>query len=120
MLISSIVVFAQCFDFVVFKDDADESSSSTVFAATDDVKSIVFEIFSSLDENEANENRYSCSESFSITRLNDFFASRLIIESVDTSFHDSFSLFDSMFTIFVKSLCDMSSVSLVRKDSLMS
>ena len=120
MLISSIVVFFQCFDFVVFKGDADESNSSTVSATTDDVKSVVFEVFSSLDENEANEDKYSCSKSFSITRLNDFFASRLIIESVDASSHDSFSLFDSMFTIFVKSLCDMSSVSLIKKSSLMS
>ena len=119
MLISSIVVFFQCFDFVVFKDDTDESNFSIVFAATDDVESIVFEVFSSLDEDETNENKYSCSESFSIIRLNDFFASRLIIEFVNANFHDSFSLFDSMFIIFVKSFCDMLSVSLVRKNSLM-
>ena len=85
MLISSIVVFAQCFDFFSFNDDADENSFFTVFATADDEEfslaifvatndekyeeSDVFDVFSSLDEDEADENKYSDSESFSIVCL---------------------------------------------------
>jgi hypothetical protein len=42
----------------------------------------------------------------------------LIIECVNANSHDFFSLFDSMFIILVKSLCDMSNVSLIKKNSL--
>ena len=81
MLISSIVVFAQCFDFFFFNDDANENSFSTVFATTDDEefsvttndekyeKSNVFDVFSFFDENETNENKYFDSKSFSIVCL---------------------------------------------------
>ena len=88
------------------------------FVTTNDKKLNVFETFSFFDENETNKNKYFRSKSFLIICLWIFFASRSIINFVNINFYKFSSLFDSMFIIFVKSFCDMSNVSLIKKNSL--
>ena len=110
-----------------FKNDANENSFFIVFVTTNDEnffittnneKSNVFETFLFFNENKTNENKYFHSTSFSIICLKNFFASRSIINFVNINFYKFSSLFDSMFIIFVKSFCDMSNVSFVKKNSL--
>ena len=126
-----IVVFDQCFDFFALKVCAKGGiflncvNEDGVAEFENNKRSNVLEIFSFLNDNKTNKDKYLCS-TLSITLSNAFlnisffFASRIVIKSINVNFYSFSSLFDLMFVIFVKLLCDIFKVLFVKKSSIIS